>query len=192
MSIFKSAASQLLDFLETIALAFIIFILIDTFVMQPHVVKGNSMLPNFHTGERIFTESVGYRFGTPKRGDVIVFRYPYAPDNEYIKRVIGLPGDEIKLSSGGVIIFDALHPQGFALKELYLGKDVMTVGKKFLTDNTTYKVPDNTYFVLGDNRQESSDSREWGTVPKNNVIGRVFLRYWPPSALSLIKGFNYQ
>ena len=192
MSIIKSVASQLLDFLETIALAFVIFLVIDTFVMQPHVVKGNSMLPNFHTGERIFTESVGYRFGTPKRGDIIVFRYPYAPDNEYIKRIIGLPGDEIRLSAGGVTIIDALHPQGFTLKEPYLGRDVRTTGKKFLPDNTTYKVPDNAYFVLGDNRQESSDSREWGSVPKNNLIGRVFVRYWPPSALSLIQGFNYQ
>lgn len=191
MNIIKSFVSQALDFLETIALAFIIFILIDTFVMQPHVVKGNSMLPNFHTQERIFTESVSYRFNPPKRGDVIVFKYPYAPENEYIKRIIGLPGEEIRLNDGQVTIFNVQNPQGLQLKEPYLGNGAVTLGKKFLADNTTFKIPMDTYFVLGDNRGESSDSREWGTVPKNNLVGRVFLRYWPPSAVSIINGSGY-
>jgi signal peptidase I len=191
MNIFKSLASQTLDFLETIALAFIIFVLIDTFVMQPHIVKGNSMLPDFHTKERIFTESVSYRFYPPKRGDVVVFKYPYAPENEYIKRIVGLPGEEIRLNDGEVTIFNSQNPQGLLIKEPYLKNGTKTLGKKFLADNTTYKIPNDTYFVLGDNREESSDSREWGTVPKNNLVGRVFIRYWPPSALSAINGVSY-
>lgn len=191
MNLLKTLASQLLDFLETIALAFIIFILIDTFVMQPHVVKGNSMLPNFHTQERIFTESVSYRFNPPKRGDIVVFRYPYAPENEYIKRIVGLPGEEIRLTGSGVVIYNSGHPQGFTLNEGYLSPGMRTLGKKFLPENTNYKIPVNSYFVLGDNRGESSDSREWGNVPKSNIIGRVFLRYWPPTALTFIGPANY-
>lgn len=192
MSIIKSIASQSLDFLETIALAFVIFLVIDTFVMQPHIVKGGSMLPVFHTSERIFTESVSYRFQPPKRGDIIVFRYPLAPENDYIKRIIGLPGEEINIANDKITIINAQYPQGFVLKEPYLGEGTKTLGKKFLMENATYKIPADNYVVFGDNREESSDSREWGAVPKANIVGRVFLRYWPPSALSLINNLNYQ
>lgn len=180
-----------MDFAETIVLAFIIFILIDAFVAQPHIVKGGSMLPNFHTGERIFTQSVLYRFKPPQRGDVVVFRYPLAPANDFIKRVVGLPDEEIKLSQGKVIIRNVSHPEGLVLSESYLPPERATESKKFLAEDVFYKIPTGNYMVLGDNRRESSDSREWGPVPLKNIIGKVFLRYWPPTALSLIGGNDY-
>lgn len=188
----KNFFSQVLDFIETIALAFIIFIVIDAFVAQPHIVRGGSMLPNFRTGERIFTQSVLYRFNPPQRGDVIVFRYPLAPANDFIKRIVGLPGEEIKLSGNKVFIKNASHPEGFVLHEAYLAADTMTAGKKFLAEDVFYKIPVESVMVFGDNRKDSSDSREWGPVPVRNVIGKVFLRYWPPTALSLIGGAAYE
>lgn len=181
-----------MDFLETIVLAFIIFILVDTFVMQPHVIRGDSMLPNFHTGERIFTEKISYRFHDPQRGDVVVFRYPLAPINDYIKRIIGLPGEELEIKDGKITVFNSQHPQGFLLNEPYLAAGTVTQGKAAIPDGVKFKVPEGQYLVMGDNRSESSDSREWGPVPKANLVGRVFLRYWPPSALSIISGFTYQ
>lgn len=187
----KNFFSQILDFIETIALAFIIFIVIDAFVAQPHVVVGDSMLPNFHTHERIFTQSVSYHFTPPQRGDVIVFRYPLAPANDFIKRIIGLPGEEIKITNNQIIISNSQHPQGFILNEKYLPPETRTEGKKFLAEGKTYKIPSGVYFVLGDHRNNSSDSREWGPVPLKNIVGKVFLRYWPPAVLSLMSGADY-
>lgn len=190
-NLFKSFSSQALDFLETVVLAFIIFLLVDTFIAQPHIVRGSSMLNNFHNQERIFTESVSYRFKEPGRGDIVVFRYPLAPSTEYIKRVIGLPGEKILLENGQVTILNKEHPSGFILKENYLKLQTKTLGKKEIREGVLYEVPADRYAVLGDNRQESADSREWGTVPKRNIIGRVVLRYWPPTALGLFGGTNY-
>lgn len=188
----KNLFSQILDFIETIALAFIIFIVIDAFVAQPHIVRGGSMLPNFHTGERIFTQSVGYRFKPPQRGDVIVFRYPLAPANDFIKRVVGLPGEEISLNGEKIIIKNSQYPGGFILSESYLPAGPATGGKKFLTEGVLYKIPLENIMVFGDNRKDSSDSREWGPVPIKNIVGKVFLRYWPPQALGLISGAVYK
>ena len=186
MGFLKSVSSQALDFLETIILAFVIFILIDNFVVQPHIVKGNSMLPNFHTSERIFTQKITYYFKPPERSDIIVFKYPLAPDREYIKRIIGLPGEELQIETGKVKVFNKEHPEGFLLKEAYLTTGMVTEPKNIIGVTAKFKVPEDNYVVMGDNRPESSDSREWGAVPRKNIIGKVFLRYWPPSKLSLI------
>ncbi len=187
MSLIKSLASQALDFFETIVLALVIFLLMQAFVAEPHVISGSSMLPNFRNGERIFTQKISYYLHPPQRGDVVVFRYPQLPEREYIKRIVGLPGEEVEIKNGQVFIYNSQNPNGLELKEKYLPLGLETKGKTAIKDGTRFKVEQGKYVTLGDNRGESSDSREWGLVPKNNIIGKVFLRYWPPSAFSIFK-----
>lgn len=131
------------------------------------------MQPNYPNGEYLLTDKVTYRFNEPKRGDVIVFEAPNGYD-EYIKRIIGLPGETVSLRNGHVYINHKL------LDESYISDSIATVGNLFLKDNEEIKVPPNNYFVLGDNRPYSSDSRSWGFVAKNKITGRAWFIYWPP------------
>jgi len=140
--------------------------------MQPHKIKGDSMQPNYPDGEYLLTDKVTYRFHEPKRGDVVVFEAPNKYD-EYIKRIIGLPGETVSLKNGHVYINHKL------LKESYISNSIATTGNLFLKDNEEVKVPPNNYFVLGDNRPYSSDSRSWGFVIKNKITGRAWFIYWP-------------
>lgn len=185
MNLLKNFASQALDFFETIVLALVIFLLMQAFVAEPHVISGNSMLPNFKNGERIFTQKISYYLHPPQRGDVVIFRYPLLPEREYIKRIIGLPGEEIELRNGRIFVYNSQSPNGSALPESYLLQNQKTNGKSTIKDEERFKISPGKYVVFGDNRGESSDSREWGEVPKANIIGKVFLRYWPPTALSI-------
>jgi len=154
------------------------------FLFQPHEVKGNSMYDNFHDGEYLLTDKVSYRFGTPQRDDVVVFKAPKNEDYDYIKRIIGLPGDQIRIEQGRVYV------NGERLDESnYLNKDVFTQNGYFAKTGETITVPADSYFVMGDNRSNSSDSRDWGFVPAANIIGRAWLRYWPLSSLGAIKKY---
>lgn len=189
--ILKQFSAFLLDFLETIVLSFAIFVVVYVFIAQPHKVKGDSMLPNFHTGEYLLTDKVSYRFRNPGRGDVVIFRYPLAPQFDYIKRIIALPQDELEIRDGRVTVFNREHPEGFVLNEPYLRPGTMTSGRTNLPEGTRVKIPEKHYVVMGDNRSQSSDSREWGFIPTENIIGKVWLRYWPPSVLALIPGQSY-
>ncbi|NTV30884.1 signal peptidase I [candidate division WWE3 bacterium] len=172
--------SFFLDTLINISAAVLIFAVIYFFVAQPHQVDGGSMLPTYLHGDYVLTEKVSSYWSDLQRGDVIVFRYPKDPSKEYIKRVIGLPGEEISIRDGIVYI------DGGPLNETYT-RSGYTSAHSFLQEGTSYNVQQNEYFVMGDNRNESSDSREWGTVPEDNIIGKVFFRYWPFSRFGLIK-----
>ncbi len=173
-------------------LAVIIILPIRLFLFQPFFVEGSSMHPNFTDGDYLVVNEVGYKetnigldgfnivkvkpFRELKRGDVVVFRYPRNPRQFFIKRVIGLPGETVKLKKGYVYIYNKDHPEGMRLDESqYLDKDVKTIDR----GRDTFLLKDNEYFVLGDNRGGSSDSRVWGPVKKKNIIGRVVLRAWP-------------
>ena len=180
-----------LDFLETIILSFAIFVVIYVFVAQPHKVKGDSMLPNFHTGEYLLTDKISYRFRSPQRGEVVIFRYPLAPQYDYIKRIIGLPGEEVEVKDGVVVIYNQEHQEGITLKELYLREGIKTAGRSSLPEGIRVRIPEKHFAVMGDNRQQSSDSREWGFIPADSIIGRVWLRYWPPQALALVSEPGY-
>lgn len=177
-----------LDLLEVIVFAIAIFLFIYLLIMQPHKIKGDSMQPNFPNGEYLLTDKLTYKFRDPKRGEVIVFEPPGVDDDEYIKRVIGLPGERISVKEGKVFI------NGKMLIEPYLSETVFTSGGNFLKDNQELLIPDGHFFVLGDNRQASSDSRSWGLVPKNRITGRAWIIYWPPPNVGLVEdviyGFN--
>lgn len=167
--------------LRDLIFALMIAALVVVFVVQPVKVEGTSMLPRLHDGERIFVNKLiyyeEYRWA-PKieRGDIVVFWFPDDPSKSYIKRVVGLPGDKVELRAGNVLI------NGGLLNESYLDpKSNLSTRSSAPVD-----VKPNYYFVMGDNRDNSSDSRSWGLVPKKYVYGKALLRYWPPSAASVI------
>ncbi len=150
------------------------------------------MVPNFHDGEYLLTEMISYNLAKkdPQRGDVIVFRSPEQPNLDFIKRIIALPGEKIKLQNGKVFIINQEHPEGFLLEEPYLEAGTVTEGRRTIREGEIFSARDG-YVVLGDNRERSSDSREWGVIKKTDIVGKVWLRYWPPEAFGLIKSSSY-
>lgn len=155
---------------------------IRTFLMQPFLVSGASMEPNFDTGNYLLVDEITYRLRAPERGEVVVFKYPNDPSVYYIKRIIALPGDRIVLNNGEIKIFNDQYPEGFKLSEYYLDKNLKTMG------NLDVVLDKNDYFVMGDNRSFSYDSRSWGPLPKDDIVGIVRLRLFP---IESIKAFNY-
>lgn len=173
-----SLGAHLIDFFQTL----VVFAAIGSFVYwqiaQPHKVSGSSMYPTFHDSDYIITDKISYKFSSPKRDEVIVFKNPKEKSQDFIKRIIGLPGDTVKIEGGKVYV------NGKLLDEPYLSPDLITDPGSFSQEGEEIKVDQpNVYFVLGDNRPRSSDSREWGFVSKDEIIGRVFLRYWPKEAI---------
>ncbi len=151
-----------------------IALFIRTFIASPWLVSGTSMLPNFQNNNYLLVDRLSYRFGNPKRGDVIVFGLPQMLSRDLIKRVIGLPGETVSVNNNHVTIVNAAHPKGFVLKEPYLDPaDLGGFQESAVTLGT------DEYFVLGDNRAVSADSRIWGTLPRQDIIGKVFLRLFP-------------
>lgn len=185
MSFFRSIGVFILDMIETLVMALAVFVIVYLFLFQPHQVRGSSMYPNFHDGEYILTDKISYRLGEPKRGDVIVFRAPRNEEYDYIKRVVGLSGDTIRIDGGRVYLNNS------PLNEDYLPKDYITNMGGFVKAGQVLTVPKEQYFVLGDNRSHSSDSREWGFVPRENIIGKAWFRYWPPERFGKIKEVEY-
>lgn len=186
----KSISEFLIDILETVVIALSMFIIIYLLAFQPHEVNGQSMdgIDHFHNGQLILTDKLTYRFRDPQRGEVIVFEYPLNKSYDYIKRIIGLPNESIMLIDNQIYIYNDESPEGKILDEsAFIGKNVLTQGRAFLEDGQKVKIPDDSYFVMGDNRPESSDSRTWGFVPRKNIIGRSYFRYWPPNQIGLIK-----
>jgi signal peptidase I len=162
------------EFLRSIIVALLIVVPIRAWVAQPFIVQGNSMLPNFHSGEYLIIDEFSYHFREPERGEVVVFRYPRQPSQFFIKRVIGLPGDMIEIRDGSVYL------NGQIFSETYLSDEFAT------TPNSTYTLGVDEYFVLGDNRQASSDSRVWGSLKEHFIVGRTFLRLWPFTELGIL------
>ncbi|MDP3998575.1 MAG: signal peptidase I [bacterium] len=184
-TIFRKLGVFFLDTLQTIVLAAAIFVISYLFLFQPHQVIGSSMDPNFVDQEYILTDKISYRFRTPERGDVIVFKSPPDPEKDYIKRIIGLPGEKIKIQGGNIFI------NGQLLKEDYLVRDNFVGPGPFLREGADFQIPPDFYIVFGDNRNHSSDSREWGPTTRTSIVGRAFLRYWPPQDIGLLPGVKY-
>ena len=159
-----------MDILEVIVLAVGIFLIVYLLILRPHKIKGQSMHPNFPDGEYLLTEKVSYYRHDPKRGDVVVFKPPISED-EFIKRVIALPGETVMLLNGKFYINDV------ELKEDYIKVD--TNQGSFLSEGEKYLVPEGNYFVSGDNRPHSSDSRAWGPITKKAITGKAWLIYFP-------------
>ena len=132
------------------------------------------MEPNFEDGQYLVINEIDYRFNDPERGEVIVFKYPLDTSQYYIKRIIGLPGEKIKIKNNSIFIYSSDSPDGKMLDEsLYLPEGRITRG------DISVELNNQEYFVLGDNRSASSDSRQWGSLPEDNIIGRVWVRAWP-------------
>lgn len=161
------------ELLKLVIFALVIVIPFRLFIAQPFIVDGASMDPTFQDGEYLIVDELSYRFRGPERGEVLIFKYPKDPDKYFIKRIIGLPGERISIESGEVIIFNGEHPDGFALVEPYV------VLEK--NENGDFSLKDGEYFVMGDNRRESADSRLWGAVPEENIVGRPIVRFIPPA-----------
>ena len=182
MTVLRSVSMFLLDFLETIAVSLVIFFFLNKFVFQPHEVNGLSMYPTFQNNDRLLTSKFSYRFSKPQYGNIIVFKAPGHEEFDYIKRIIGMPGDKIKLVDGYV------YRNGVILEEgAYLDSRVKTFGENYLHNNEETTVPQDTFFVMGDNRDNSSDSRNFGPVPMKNMVGKAWFRYWPPNGIGLVK-----
>jgi signal peptidase I len=178
MEFAKKAYLFTLDFLQTILLAASIFLVIYIFLFRPFQVSGESMYPTFKNKEYILTNIISIKTGNPVRGDVIVFKAPTDKDKDFIKRVIGLPGDTVMLQDGFVYL------NGKKLDESeYLHSDVRTYGGGFLKEKEPFTVPAGNYIVMGDNRPFSSDSREWGLLTKGAIIGKSFFVYWPVTTM---------
>jgi signal peptidase I len=193
MLILRKIYAFLLDSVQTFLIAAAVFLFIYALLFRPFEVKGDSMFPNFHDGEYVITNLIGFEdlkfyhatFGTLKLGDVMVFNAPPATQNtdkDYIKRVIGVPGDTVSVKDGSVYLNGKLLDES-----VYLKPDVKTYGGTFLADGNSVKVPDNQYFVMGDNRMYSSDSREWGFVSRDEMVGESFFVYWPATQIRLVK-----
>src|SRR3989344_8298041 len=179
MGFLKSVLSFFLDIIETIVVALCVFVIVYLFFLQPHQVIGNSMFPNFHDKEYILTDKISYRVRPPERGEVVVFKSPEDEEKDFIKRIIALPGETIRLQDGKIFI------NGILLNEPYVDSNLRTPPGKFLGENQEVTVPQDTFIVFGDNRLNSSDSRSWGVVTKSEIIGKELLVYWPPNAFRL-------
>lgn len=169
-----------LDFLETIVVSLAIFAVVYVFLFQPHQVDGKSMEPNFHNAEYILTDKISYRLADPKRGDVVVFHSPQDNKTDFIKRIMGVPGDIIMVKDG------YFYLNGNRLEEEYINDPGKVAPGRFMRDGVDIEVPNGQYYVMGDNRLHSSDSREWGFVPRQNIVGRAFFRYWPMATFGTI------
>jgi signal peptidase I len=162
-----------LEFLKNIAIIIVLAGLIQYFIVQLFVVDGSSMEPNFHNNEYLLIQKVSAHFSGYSRGDVVVFKYPKDTRLDFIKRIIGTPGDTVTLDDTGIMITNAQNPRGFYLSENYLST------KYSYSDRQTVSLGDGQYFVMGDNRDNSSDSREWGILDKHYIIGKTWFVLYP-------------
>ena len=182
MEFLRKIYNFLIDTIQTLLLVFAVFLVIYVFLFRPFRVSGNSMDPTFFDKQYILTNIISLKFSKPRVGDVVVFKAPIDPEKDYIKRVIGTPNDTILLKDGDLYVNG-----NFIDQSRFLKVPVKTYGGSFLRDGESVTVPPDSYFVMGDNRAGSSDSREWGFVPIKSIIGKSFFVYWPLDKMQLVK-----
>jgi len=180
-----SAGLIFLEFVKIAVLAGITIGLVRYFLFKPFVVKGASMEPNYYEKEYLIIDELSYRLRMPERGEVIVFKYPENPKEYFLKRIIGLPGERVKVAEGKVTIYNDAHPEGFVVDEKYLPQDLLTSGERVT------ELGPHEYFVLGDNRPNSLDSRRFGPVDKSLIVGRTWLRGWPINRMQIFGAPEY-
>lgn len=161
-------------------IAIAIVIPVRIFIAQPFVVSGSSMIPTFEDGQYLIVDEISYRLNDPKRDDVVVFRYPNDKTKFFIKRIIGLPNETVDIKDSTVTITNKEHPEGLVLDQSYL--------KNISSDQKHFELKDDEYYVMGDNRPASSDSRYWGAVSRDLLIGKVFLRLLPINKIDVLPG----
>ncbi len=178
----EKSGNIVLEILKIVFLAIIIVVPIRIFIAQPFVVSGASMDNTFSSGQYLIVDQLSYRFNKPERGDVIIFRFPLEPSKFFIKRVIGLPNETVILQEKATIIINEENPEGLVIKEDYLSPK--NIGNNF--SSTT--LGKGEYFVMGDNRKESYDSRSWGVLDEKYIMGKVFIRLFPLTSLDILPG----
>jgi len=170
------------DWGEPFVIAAILAIVIRTFLLGPYKIPTGSMRPTFMEGDRIFVDKLSYRFHEPERGDIIVFKYPLDKSKDFVKRLVGLPGDKIEIHDGKLIINGRLIDDPPFSEYYYYNRDDWDFGKH----GQIIVVPEDSFFAMGDNSAQSSDSRNWGFVPRKNMVGKAFLIWWPPKRVKLV------
>ncbi len=178
----KSFLLAIWEVLEVVVVAVATVFIIRTFLIQPFLVSGASMEPNFSSGDYLLIDEISYRMREPQRGEVVVFKYPDNPSVYYIKRIIGLPGERVVIKEGGITVYNSQNPEGLKVDEGYLVAGIRTSGRVDVV------LDDSHYFVLGDNRNYSFDSRSWGPLPEEDIIGLARLRLLP---VTKAQAFNY-
>lgn len=168
------------DLIKFAIIALAIVVPIRMFIAQPFVVSGESMFPTFHDGQYLVVDEISYTIYGPHRGDVVIFKYPNDPSRFFIKRIIGLPNETVQIKDNVVTIINAENPEGFVLEENYVNEEFSATG--------IHKVGKDEYFVMGDNRNRSSDSRVWGMLPRKLMVGRAFLRLLPVKDIAYLPG----
>lgn len=167
--------SVIWDWIETIAIAVVLALVIRTFLIQPFYIPSGSMEPTLQVGDKIIVNKLTNRFKEPERGQIVVFKYPYDTSQDFVKRIIGLPGETIEIRDSQVYI------NGQPLEEDYLPEGLV------YPDFAPVTIPEDSYFVLGDNRDNSQDSRMWGPLPRNLMIGNVLAIYWPLDRIGTVE-----
>jgi len=175
----KTAAQSFWELVRFAFMTLLVVIPMRMFVLEPFVVSGSSMVPTFANGDYLIIDKISYELGNPKRDDVVIFRYPKDQTKFYIKRVIGLPSETVDISGNNITIINKEYPEGFKLNQPFV--------KNTANNNIRFELKSNEYFVMGDNRAHSADSRQWGDLPKENIIGKVFLRVFPLGDFGAIK-----
>jgi signal peptidase I len=178
------------ELIKTALFVGILAYVIRVFILQPFIVEGLSMYPQFHDKDYLLVDKLSYRLHEPERGDIIVFKYPKDPSVNYVKRIIGLPGETIRIEDSKVVVINEKHPQGIAISEPYVPSTNKTLSVS-PSGKAEFIVPAGSYFVLGDNRMGSSDSREWGEMPKEDLIGRVLVQAYPLDRFALVPHADY-
>lgn len=181
MELLKRLTASFFDFLQSIVVVMALMVMVYLFIISPQEISGQSMYPTFENGEYILTNKIEYKLHEPQRGDVIVFKSPRNKDIDYIKRIIAIPGDTLKLSNGRYYV------NGVAVNEYYLPNNLFTAAGTYLQEDVEVTIPPLSYFVSGDNRPHSLDAREFGPIPKEDIIGKAVVRYWPIDRAGLIK-----
>lgn len=181
----KQTLNSIFDFFQGIVVFMAILVMIYLFLFSPQEINGQSMFPTFYDKELLITNKIVYKLKEPKRGEVVIFKSPMNKDIDYIKRVIGLPGETILLKNNSFYI------NGQKLLEPYIGPGVITSAGSFLKEGIPFTIPDGSFFVCGDNRPHSSDSREFGPIPISDFIGQALFRYWPATKFWVIPEVSY-
>jgi len=178
----KTKAQLFWELVRFALIALVIVIPIRIFIAEPFIVSGSSMVPTFENGDYLIVDKISYELGTPKRDDVVVLRYPNNTTKFFIKRIIGLPNETVDIKGNDVTITNGEHKEGFKLDQPFV--------KNPANNDTHFELKNDEYFVMGDNRSASSDSRYWGAVKRNLLSGRAFLRLLPISKIDVLPG-NY-
>ena len=170
------------EWVEPVIIAVILALIIRTFIVQAFKIPTGSMRPTLVEGDRILVNKFIYKFKEPERGDIIVFVSPEDKKKDFIKRLVGLPGEEVEIAHGSILINDKVVQADSVMRERYYYN-----AGSFGQEDKSIAIPESAYYVLGDNSISSRDSRYWGFLPKKYLIGKAFLIYWPPTRIRLIR-----